>query len=141
MIDVKQRIKDHEGYRNKVYLDHLGNRTIFYGHLCDASDPYKEDIEYSKEEGEKVFQQDFNDACDLAKTFIYDPDKHHQDIYGVCVEMAFQLGSRLFKFKNFRAALEKKDYETSCQEMKNSLWAEQTPGRCDALIKIIGKHK
>ena len=141
MNDVRDRIKEHEGYRNKVYLDHLGNRTIFFGHLCDASDPYKEDIEYSKEEGEKVFQQDFNDACDLAKTFIYDPDKHHQDIYGVCVEMAFQLGSRLFKFKNFRAALEKKDYETSCQEMKNSLWAEQTPGRCDALIKIIGKHK
>ena len=141
MIDVNQRIKDHVGYRNKVYLDHLGNRTIFFGHLCDASDPYKEDIEYSKEEGEKVFQQDFNDACDLAKTFIYDPDKHHQDIYGVCVEMAFQLGSRLFKFKNFRAALEKKDYETSCQEKKNSLWAEQTPGRCDARIKIIGKHK
>tara|TARA_R100001530_G_scaffold68374_1_gene48645 strand:- start:221 stop:646 length:426 start_codon:yes stop_codon:yes gene_type:complete len=141
MNEVKRRIKEHEGYRNKVYLDHLGNRTIFYGHLCDAGEPYEEDIEYSKEEAEKVFDQDFHDACDLAKTFIYDPDKHHKDIYGVCIEMAFQLGSRLFKFKNFRAALEKKDYETSCQEMKSSLWAEQTPGRCDALIKIIGKHK
>jgi hypothetical protein len=55
--------------------------------------------------------------------------------------MAFQLGSRLFKFKNFRAALEKKDYETACKEMKNSLWAEQTPARCDSLIKVVEQHK
>lgn len=138
---IKQRIKEHEGYRNKVYLDHLGNRTIFYGHLCDAEDPYEEGIEYSKEEAEKVFAQDFNDAYSLAKTFVYDEDKHHSDIVGVCIEMSFQLGSRLFKFKNFRAALEKKDYATSCLEMKNSLWAQQTPGRCDSLIKIVEKHK
>jgi hypothetical protein len=26
-------------------------------------------------------------------------------------------------------------------EMKNSLWAEQTPGRCDSLIKVVEKHK
>ena len=140
MNDVMQRIKDHEGYRNKVYLDHMGNRTIFYGHLCDVSDPYEEGIEYSKEEAEKVFQQDFHDAYLLAKTFVYDENKHHKEIFGIMVEMGFQLGSRLFKFKNLRAALEKKDYATCCLEMKQSLWAEQTPGRCDSLIKIMEKH-
>jgi len=139
--EIKNRIREHEGYRNKVYRDHLGNRTIFWGHLCDAGDPYEDGIEYSEEEAIQVFNKDFNDAFDLAKTFLYDPDKHHADIFGVCIEMAFQLGSRLFKFKNFRAALEKKEYSVACMEMKNSLWAEQTPGRCDALIKVVEKHK
>lgn len=27
--EIKNRIREHEGYRNKVYRDHLGNRTIF----------------------------------------------------------------------------------------------------------------
>ena len=139
--EIKNRIHEHEGYRNKVYRDHLGNRTIFWGHLCDVGDPYEDGVEYTEEEAIEVFNKDFNDAFDLAKTFLYDPDKHHADIFGVCIEMAFQLGSRLFKFKNFRAALEQKDYSTSCLEMKNSLWAEQTPGRCDSLIKIVEKHK
>ena len=29
--ELKERIKEHEGYRNKVYLDSLGKRTIGYG--------------------------------------------------------------------------------------------------------------
>ena len=31
---LKDSIKSHEGVRNQVYKDHLGNRTIGYGHLC-----------------------------------------------------------------------------------------------------------
>ena len=27
-------VKEHEGYRNKVYLDSLGKRTVGVGHLC-----------------------------------------------------------------------------------------------------------
>ena len=139
--ELKNRIKEHEGYRNKIYKDHLGHATIGYGHLCDAGDPYEEGVEYSKEELNEVFNRDFSDAMDLAKTFIYSPDDHPEEVFGVCIEMAFQLGSRLFKFKKFREALEKKQYDICCKEMKDSLWAEQTPGRCDSLIKIIGKHK
>ena len=31
---LREEIKEHEGYRNKVYKDTLGKRTIGYGHLC-----------------------------------------------------------------------------------------------------------
>ena len=30
---LKKRIKKHEGFRNKIYLDQLGHPTIGYGHL------------------------------------------------------------------------------------------------------------
>ena len=29
-----ESVKKHEGYRNKVYLDTLGKRTVGVGHLC-----------------------------------------------------------------------------------------------------------
>ena len=32
--ELKDRIKLHEGFRNYVYLDSLGKRTVGYGHLC-----------------------------------------------------------------------------------------------------------
>ncbi len=37
MIDMDkllESVKRHEGYRNKVYLDTLGKRTVGVGHLC-----------------------------------------------------------------------------------------------------------
>ena len=31
---LMESVKKHEGYRNKVYLDTLGKRTVGVGHLC-----------------------------------------------------------------------------------------------------------
>ena len=37
-------VKKHEGYRNKVYLDTLGKRTVGVGHLC-VEDFWEDDKE------------------------------------------------------------------------------------------------
>ena len=34
MDRLLESVKKHEGYRNKVYLDTLGKRTVGVGHLC-----------------------------------------------------------------------------------------------------------
>ena len=34
MDRLMESVKKHEGYRNKVYLDTLGKRTVGVGHLC-----------------------------------------------------------------------------------------------------------
>ncbi len=36
--DLKSRIKKHEGFLAKVYLDSLGKATIGYGHLLTEED-------------------------------------------------------------------------------------------------------
>ena len=50
MKNLKERIKLHEGYRNTVYKDTLGFRTIGYGHKVTHTDdfvvPY--DTSYTK---------------------------------------------------------------------------------------------
>ena len=52
MEKVKNSIKKHEGFRNKVYKDTLGKRTIGYGHLC-VEDWWEDDKEYPELDNEK----------------------------------------------------------------------------------------
>ena len=67
---LKEHIKKHEGFRNKVYLDHLGNRTIGYGHLCLPNEKWDDDKIYDSKELNKTFEYDFNIACNDAEKLI-----------------------------------------------------------------------
>ena len=67
MEEIKQRIKEHEGFRDTVYSDSLGFRTIGYGHLVLDSDNFVEDVTYDKETLEEVFDNDFKIAVDSAR--------------------------------------------------------------------------
>jgi superfamily II DNA or RNA helicase len=71
--EIKARIKKHEGFVPKMYLDSLGKATIGYGHLVTEKDNFQEGIEYSIEELEEVFNEDFKlrdyqiEAIDIIK--------------------------------------------------------------------------
>jgi GH24 family phage-related lysozyme (muramidase) len=137
---IKDRIKKHEGYRDMVYEDHLGFKTVGYGHLV-VEDGFIPGIQYSKKELEEVFEKDFaialKDATKLVGNFDID-DK----AFGVVIEMCFQLGfPKVSKFKFFLSALQKGDYETAAMEMESSRWHKQTPERCEELIEIIRRCK
>jgi len=56
--DVKTRIKKHEGFIAKVYLDSLGKATIGYGHLLTEDDDFEEGIIYDKDILEELFDKD-----------------------------------------------------------------------------------
>ena len=53
-------VKKHEGYRNKVYLDTLGKRTVGVGHLC-VEDFWEDDKEY-----EEKFRDFFDEKLGFA---------------------------------------------------------------------------
>ena len=57
--EVKEHIKEEEGFSNKVYLDHLGYGTIGYGHLVKPLDNFVEGTVYDNEELEKLFPKMF----------------------------------------------------------------------------------
>ena len=69
METVKNSIKKHEGFRNKVYKDTLGKRTIGYGHLC-VEDWWEVDKEYTQAELERIFDKDFDKAKDEHQNFM-----------------------------------------------------------------------
>ena len=134
---VKERIKKHEGFRNIVYLDSLGQATIGYGHLITKADNFIQNKEYSKEELEAVFEKDFDNALNQAMTLIGDFNIC-EDAIGVVVEMVFQLGiGGVSKFKNMLEALKESDYAHAAVHILASNWHKQTPERCEELAEIL----
>ncbi len=136
---IKVSIKIHEGFRNSIYADSLGKKTIGYGHLITPNDTFEEGVEYDKEILEEVFEQDFANAKQQMESFCKEyrldiPD----EIKGVLLEMIFQLGiGTLHKFKKFIKALQDKNWNNAADEMIDSRWHQQTPERCKTLANRV----
>ncbi len=136
---LKDHIKKEEGFRNKVYLDHLGNRTIGYGHLCLPNEKWDDEKIYDSKELNKTFEYDFNIACNDAEKLIA-KNSIHPDAFCVLIDMCFNMGSpRVSKFKKMFAALEVQDYQTASKEMLDSKWANQVPNRARRLSENMEK--
>ena len=128
-------VKKHEGYRNKVYLDTLGKRTVGVGHLC-VEDFWEDDKEYEEKFLMTILEHDLQTAIKGAKDLMsehgcMDIDEIAEEII---IEMIFQLGKTgVSKFKNMWKALSGLDYTTAAIEMLDSRWAKQTKNRAEAM--------
>lgn len=140
METVKNRIKTHEGFRNKVYKDTLGKRTIGYGHLC-VEDWWEDDKEYPEAQLDRIFDKDFDKAKEGASK-LYEGCEINDTAKGVIIEMVFQLGTTgVSKFKNMWKALKETppNYSVAKIEMLDSRWAKQTPNRAKELSNTMGE--
>ena len=133
MDALKERIKKHEGFVNTVYKDSLGKRTVGYGHLC-VENFWEDNKKYDQSYLDTIFEEDFDNACGVAKKLIGDISLK-QKAKEVIIEMCFQLGYRVAKFKKMWEALKKEDYVTASKEMLDSNWHKQTTKRCEALAR------
>ena len=61
MQRLLKSVRDHEGYRNKVYLDTLGKRTVGVGHLC-VEDFWEDDKEYDEQFLMEILEKDLENA-------------------------------------------------------------------------------
>jgi len=126
-----ESVKKHEGYRNKVYLDTLGKRTVGVGHLC-VEDFWEDDKEYEESFLMEILQKDLQEAIRGAKELMNehgcaDIDERAEEII---IEMVFQLGrTGVKKFRNMWKALSEHNYIGASFEMLDSKWAKQTPNR------------
>ena len=124
-------VKKHEGYRNKVYLDTLGKRTVGVGHLC-VEDFWEDDKEYEESFLMEILEKDLQEAIRGAKELMEehgcaDIDDRAEEIL---IEMVFQLGrTGVSKFRNMWKALSEHNYVGASFEMLDSRWAKQTPNR------------
>ena len=134
MDRLLQSVKKHEGYRNKVYLDTLGKRTVGVGHLC-VEDFWEDDKEYSEEMLMNILKDDLKNAIEGAERILKDCRILDSLAKEIIIEMVFQLGETgVSKFKNMLKALkEGPDYQTAAIEMLDSKWAKQTPNRAAAM--------
>ena len=139
MDRLLESVKKHEGYRNKVYLDTLGKRTVGVGHLC-VEDFWEDDKEYDEKFLMTILEHDLQTAIKGAKELMEDHgcadiDEQAEEIL---IEMVFQLGKNgVSKFKNMWKALAEKNYIGASYEMLDSRWSKQTPNRAKAMAKTM----
>ena len=125
-----ESVRKHEGYRNKVYLDTLGKRTVGVGHLC-VEDFWEDDKEYEESFLMEILQKDLQGAIDGAENLCEDL-KISDNAKIIIIEMIFQLGKTgVSKFRNMWKALQQDppSYSVAATEMLDSRWAKQTPNR------------
>lgn len=129
-MDLKKWIKSHEGFSSHLYLDTVGKRTIGFGRNI-------EDNGISKDEGEYLFDNDFNRCVSDLKNYIWYTDQP-QHIQDALTNMCFNLGiNRLLGFKKMITALMKKDYTEAAIEALDSKWAKQVGKRANDVALMI----
>ena len=134
-----ESVKKHEGYRNKVYLDTLGKRTVGVGHLC-VEDFWEDDKEYEEKFLMTILEHDLQTAIKSAKQLIeeFGCDDIDEQAEEILIEMVFQLGKTgVSKFRNMWKALAEKNYIGASYEMLDSRWAKQTPNRAKAMADLM----
>ena len=139
---LENSIKREEGYRDTIYIDSLGFKTLGYGHLVKPDETFVVGKRYDRKVIERIFQHDFSIAQSDCKKLTKGMDLPDEAMEVVC-ELAYQLGiNRLKKFVLFFGCLKEKKYVDAGFELENSLLYRQCPertGRHAERIKGLGK--
>ena len=134
---LKEEIKEHEGVVYGIYEDTLGLKTAGVGHLLREGE---DKLDWSDPEVvEKYFAEDLDVAIGDARKFSpVDFDGLQESIQHALVNLSFNLGyNRLSKFRNFRAALARGDYQAAADELVDSKWYTQVGRRGPELENVF----
>ena len=129
-----ESVKKHEGFRNSVYKDTLGKRTVGFGHLC-VEDHWEDNKAYDKKYLEEILEKDLQYAINQGEGMCKDL-KISDDAKFLIIEMTFQLGGNgVSKFKKMWSSLEEDppNYKEASVQMLDSRWAKQTPNRAQEM--------
>lgn len=128
--ELTDRVKLHEGFREKPYFDSLAVGTIGYGFTY-----------LKKEECDKILDNRLKEATGLVEGYLANEEISLDDFrIGILVEMTFQLGFKgVLNFKKMWRAIRDMDYERAAAEMKDSRWFKQTPTRSADLANKMMK--
>jgi len=85
----------------------------------------------------KLFEKDLQRSILIAKKFIPNLDQQPDNIQIVLIDMAYNLGNRLFEFKKLQSAIQQKDYKRVGAEMKNSNWYRRVGLRGRNLVNLV----
>ena len=139
---IQKQLELDEGVKYEIYEDHLGYPTFGIGHLV-----LKSDEEFGMPIGSVVthervnasFKHDLAVAIDECSILYNTWNCFPEEVQEILVNMMFNLGRpRLSKFKNFKAALEAKQWELAASEGRNSLWYRQVGNRAERLMTRLG---
>ena len=139
IAELREELKEDEGCKYEIYLDHLGLPTFGIGHLVTEWDE-----EYEKPVGTPVSEERVNNCfkVDVEGTIsecqkLFDNfDNLPEEVQKICANMMFNMGRpRLSGFKKFCAAIANEDCLECAVQMEDSRWHKQVTNRAKRLIK------
>ncbi len=135
-MNLKDRIKQHEGLRLTRYLCPAGFQTIGYGHRILPEENF---YRITKEDAERLLNKDISIARKDAMTIFPEFSDFSQNRQEVLIELLFNLGRpRFLGFRHMIHAINIDDWDTAAMELQDSKWYGQVgKGRGDLLIKLL----
>ena len=136
---LREELKEDEGCKYEIYLDHLGLPTHGIGHLITEWDE-----EYEKPVGTPVsedrvnncFQTDVHGTVEECKKLFDNFDDLPEEVQLILCNMMFNMGRpRLSKFKKMNEAIANEDWLEAATQMEDSRWHKQVTNRANRLIK------
>lgn len=129
-MNVKEQLIREEGRRKAAYQDHLGYWTIGVGRLIDG----RKGGGLSDAEIDTLLENDITKASLALRQELPWFDQLNEARRAVLIQMAFQMGvAGLLAFKQTLAAARDERFSTAAENMRQSLWAKQTPERAKRL--------
>ena len=131
MLSLLDRIKEHEGFRARVYKCTEGYDTIGYGFAI-------KDLVLEEDIAEQILMDKLDHLGQrIDKNFPW-LEMAPEEARNVLIEMAYQMGvSGVCKFKKALKYMEHHNWSRAAEEMLDSKWHRQTPNRAKELSSII----
>ena len=136
---LREELKEDEGCKYEIYLDHLGLPTMGIGHLITEWDEeYEKPVgtEVSEDRVNNCFQTDVHGTVEECKKLFDNFDDLPEDVQLILCNMMFNMGRpRLSKFKKMNEAIANEDWLEAATQMEDSRWHKQVTNRANRLIK------
>ena len=139
--NIKTHIIKYEGWSNKVYICPTGHKTVGGGTNLESKglqDKYKVGQNIDNCLLNKWLKEDVKIAEQIANKQFKSFNSQPENVQIILISLAYNLGpNRIKKFKDFTAAIEKKDYINAAAELKDSRWYKQTKNRGIEYVEIL----
>ena len=152
MSPLAKSVIEHEGFRQFMYHDSLGIKTVGVGFNLERHDARHKlqsvGADYDKIcEGKaclsigqvlQLLEETIQEAEIIAKRLVPNLQWMSEPRQTALIDMAFNLGeTRLKKFKKMLAALKEEDFELAAVEAQDSLWFTQVKSRGRKIVRMI----
>lgn len=144
MNTIISRLKFHEGLSLSLYKDTKSLNTIGIGKCVDTNPltPEEEKVcgdwrhGITTEMAHYLCRNDVNRCIESLEKLSFWKKLDDERQYAL-LDMRYQLGSGLFKFKNMLKAMENKNFSLAAYECLNSNYARQVPNRARRIAYLI----
>ena len=137
--------KGYENFRNKVYTDSEGYPTIGYGHKLTQQEILKKIYRngINKKKADALYKQDMGEIRDRFYGRHPQYKTYPKNVRTALMDASYNMGPNfLDKFKNMKAALDRKDYPQAATELLNSNYAKQVGERANTnAMRIASEYR